>query len=158
AVPADRYRVSATIEFDHPLVRRQYASFDVTAGEFEREIAPARTFGFLKEAEALRARGLALGASHENAVVLDDDGIAAGGELRCRDEFVRHKVGDVVGDLALLGGRLRAHVIADRPSHAGNLELAKKIAAGAKKTMPERPIVDIQRIMQHLPHRYPMLL
>src|SRR5690606_9968882 len=64
AVPADRYRVSATIEFDHPLVRRQYASFDVTAGEFEREIAPARTFGFLKEAEALRARGLALGASH----------------------------------------------------------------------------------------------
>ena len=157
ALPADRYRVSATIEFDHPLVRRQYASFDVTAGEFEREIAPARTFGFLKEAEALRARGLARGATLENAVVLDDDGVAAGGELRFRDEFVRHKVGDVVGDLALLGGSIRAHVIADRPSHAGNLELARTIAAAAKK-VPDRPIVDITRIMQHLPHRYPMLL
>jgi UDP-3-O-[3-hydroxymyristoyl] N-acetylglucosamine deacetylase/3-hydroxyacyl-[acyl-carrier-protein] dehydratase len=157
ALPADRYRVSATIEFDHPLVRRQFASFDVTAGEFEREIAPARTFGFLREAEALRARGLARGASLENAVVLDDQGVASGGELRFRDEFVRHKVGDVVGDLALLGGSIRGHVIADRPSHAGNLELARKIAAGAKK-VPDRPIVDITRIMQHLPHRYPMLL
>jgi UDP-3-O-[3-hydroxymyristoyl] N-acetylglucosamine deacetylase/3-hydroxyacyl-[acyl-carrier-protein] dehydratase len=157
ALPAERYRVSATIEFDHPLVRRQFASFDVTSQEFEREIAPARTFGFLKEAEALRARGLARGVSLDNAVVLDEQGVAAGGALRFPDEFVRHKVGDLVGDLALLGGRLHAHVIAERPSHAGNLELARKIAAAVAKS-PTRPIVDIQRIMQHLPHRYPMLL
>ncbi|MGH7506405.1 MAG: 3-hydroxyacyl-ACP dehydratase FabZ, partial [Longimicrobiales bacterium] len=157
AVPADRLRVSATIEFDHPLVRRQFGSFDVTAAEFSREIAPARTFGFMKEAEALRARGLARGASLDNAVILDDSGVAAGGELRFRDEFVRHKIGDIVGDLALLGGRLRGHVVANRPSHAGNLELAQRLAASARRSSGV-PIVDIQKIMQHLPHRYPMLL
>jgi UDP-3-O-[3-hydroxymyristoyl] N-acetylglucosamine deacetylase/3-hydroxyacyl-[acyl-carrier-protein] dehydratase len=155
AVPAESYRVSATIEFDHPLVRRQFGSFEVTPAEFGREISGARTFGFLKEAESLRARGLALGASLENAVILDDEGVASG-ELRYRDEFVRHKIGDLVGDLALLGRRLRGHVIANRPSHAGNLELARKLAAADRNGAA--PTVDIQKIMQHLPHRYPMLL
>jgi UDP-3-O-[3-hydroxymyristoyl] N-acetylglucosamine deacetylase/3-hydroxyacyl-[acyl-carrier-protein] dehydratase len=155
AGPADSYRVSATIEFDHPLVRRQYGSFDVTAEEFGSEIARARTFGFLHEAEALRSRGLARGVTLENAIVLDDEGLASG-ELRYPDEFVRHKIGDVVGDLALLGRRLRAHVVANRPSHAGNLELARALIASAQDA--RAPIVDIQKIMQHLPHRYPMLL
>jgi len=155
ALPCPTFRVSASIAFDHPLVRRQYASFDVTVDDFGAEIARARTFGFLKEAEALRARGLALGATLENAIVLNETGIESG-ELRYRDEFVRHKIGDVVGDLALLGGRLRGHVIADRPSHAGNLELARGIEAAARAR--SEPIVDITRIMQYLPHRYPMLL
>jgi UDP-3-O-[3-hydroxymyristoyl] N-acetylglucosamine deacetylase/3-hydroxyacyl-[acyl-carrier-protein] dehydratase len=150
-------RISATIEFDHPLVQRQFGSFDVTAAEFSREIAPARTFGFMKEAEALRARGLARGATLQNAVVLDETGVAEGGELRFRDEFVRHKIGDIVGDLALIGGRVIGHVIANRPSHAGNLEIARRIAASAHRNAGI-PIVDIQKIMQHLPHRYPMLL
>jgi UDP-3-O-[3-hydroxymyristoyl] N-acetylglucosamine deacetylase/3-hydroxyacyl-[acyl-carrier-protein] dehydratase len=157
ATPADGLRISATIEFDHPLVRRQFGSFEVTASEFETEIARARTFGFLTEAESLYARGLARGVTRENTIVLDPDGgLAAGGELRFRDEFVRHKIGDMVGDLALLGGRLRAHVVAIRPSHAGNLELARRIATAAHGG--ESAIVDITRIMQHLPHRYPMLL
>ncbi|HEX7050075.1 MAG TPA: bifunctional UDP-3-O-[3-hydroxymyristoyl] N-acetylglucosamine deacetylase/3-hydroxyacyl-ACP dehydratase [Longimicrobiales bacterium] len=155
-VPAARFRVSATIEFDHPRIGRQYGSFDIGPESFAREVAPARTFGFLHEAEALRARGLALGATLENAVVLDADGVASG-ELRFPDEFVRHKVGDIIGDLALLGARVRGHVVADRPSHAGNLALAKQIraAAGPGSAMP---IVDIEKIMQYLPHRYPMLL
>ncbi len=80
----------------------------------------------------------------------------ASGELRYRDEFVRHKIGDLVGDLALLGRRLRGHVIANRPSHAGNLELARKLAAADRNGAA--PTVDIQKIMHPLPHRYPMLL
>ena len=155
-LPAPSFRVSAAIEFDHPLVRHQYASFEVTSEVFEREIAGARTFGFLKEAEELRARGLALGATLDNAIVLDAEGLAAG-ELRFPDEFVRHKIGDVVGDLALIGKRLRGHVMADRPSHAGNVALAKKVAE-AQSRDGAQPIVDIQTIMQYLPHRYPMLL
>jgi len=154
--PCEGLRVSATIEFDHPLIRRQFGSFDVTAGGFEKELAGARTFGFRREAEALRSRGLALGATLENAVILDDDGLASG-ELRWTDEFVRHKIGDIVGDLALTGRRVSAHVVADRPSHAGNIELARKLAAAAMHSA-QTPIIDIQRIMQYLQHRYPMLL
>jgi UDP-3-O-[3-hydroxymyristoyl] N-acetylglucosamine deacetylase/3-hydroxyacyl-[acyl-carrier-protein] dehydratase len=155
AVPADGYLISATIEFDHPLVRRQFGSFQVTPDEFGSEIAPARTFGFLRDAEALRARGLARGVTLDNTIVLDDTGLA-GGALRFTDEFVRHKIGDVVGDLALLGRRLRCHVVANRPSHAGNLEFARQLLVSAERN--SRPIVDIHGILQHLPHRYPMLL
>jgi UDP-3-O-[3-hydroxymyristoyl] N-acetylglucosamine deacetylase/3-hydroxyacyl-[acyl-carrier-protein] dehydratase len=156
AVPASTYRISATIEFDHPLVRRQYGSFEVTPDAFAAEIAGARTFGFLRDADSLRARGLARGVTLENTIVLNDTGLA-GGALRWTDEFVRHKVGDVVGDLALLGRRVQAHVIAERPSHAGNLALARALADAARREATV-PIVDIARIMQHLPHRYPMLL
>ena len=157
AVPAEQYRISSTIEFDHPLIRRQFASFDVDEDMFAREVSAARTFGFMNEADALRARGLAQGVTLDNAVVLNDTGIEQG-ELRWPDEFVRHKVGDIIGDLALLGGRLHAHVIADRPSHAGNLELARAIAESVRRSPAVQGIVDINRIMQHLPHRYPMLL
>jgi UDP-3-O-[3-hydroxymyristoyl] N-acetylglucosamine deacetylase/3-hydroxyacyl-[acyl-carrier-protein] dehydratase len=157
AVPADGWRISTTIEFDHPLIGRQFGSFDVSPDAFARELSAARTFGFVKEAEALRARGLAQGVTLENAIVLNDTGVEHG-ELRWPDEFVRHKIGDILGDLMLLGGRLRAHVIADRPSHAGNLALAKAIAEAARRSPAVQGIVDINRIMQHLPHRYPMLL
>lgn len=154
--PADVFRVSATIEFDHPVIGRQFASYDIGPASFEREVAGARTFGFVHEAEALKARGLARGATLENAVVLDENGVASG-ELRHPDEFVRHKIGDVVGDLALLGGRVRGHIVAERPSHAGNIALAKEIAR-AVRSRECSAIVDITKIMQYLPHRYPMLL
>ena len=157
AVPADDYRISATIEFDHPLIRRQFGSYDVTPDQFGSQLAAARTFGFMHEAEALIARGLVKGVTLENAIVLNDTGLASG-ELRFPDEFVRHKVGDIIGDLALIGKRIKAHIIADRPSHAGNLALTKALAATTQKGGNNPPIVDIQRIMQHLPHRYPMLL
>lgn len=154
--PSDTFRVSATINFDHPLIGRQFASFDIDSDSFEREIAPARTFGFLRDAQALRARGLAQGATLENALILDDEGLASG-ELRFRDEFVRHKIGDVVGDLGLLGARLRGHIVAERPSHTGNIALARELEAMSRQDQVQ-PIVDIQKIMQYLPHRYPMLL
>jgi UDP-3-O-[3-hydroxymyristoyl] N-acetylglucosamine deacetylase / 3-hydroxyacyl-[acyl-carrier-protein] dehydratase len=157
AVPDDTYRIAATIEFAHPLIRRQFGAFNVTCEEFATELSGARTFGFLKDAETLRERGLVKGVSFENAVVLDDDGVASG-ELRWADEFVRHKAGDVIGDLTLIGRRLRAQVIANRPSHAGNIALAQAIVRSATKSANGAPIVDINKIMQHLPHRYPMLL
>ncbi|MBI4540397.1 MAG: bifunctional UDP-3-O-[3-hydroxymyristoyl] N-acetylglucosamine deacetylase/3-hydroxyacyl-ACP dehydratase [Gemmatimonadetes bacterium] len=156
AVPGKGLRISATIEFAHPVIGRQYGSFPVDPDSFARELAPARTFGFLVDAETLRSRGLARGTSLENTVVLDEKGVMQG-ELRFPDEFLRHKVGDILGDLALLGARLEAHVVAERPSHRGNIRLVRAIAeAGAGE--PVLPIVDAQKIMQYLPHRYPMLL
>jgi UDP-3-O-[3-hydroxymyristoyl] N-acetylglucosamine deacetylase / 3-hydroxyacyl-[acyl-carrier-protein] dehydratase len=155
AVPADEFRIATTIEFDHPLIRRQFGAWDVGMAEFGTELARARTFGFMRDAEALRQRGLVKGVSMDNAVILDEAGVASG-ELRWADEFVRHKAGDVLGDLALIGRRIRAHVFATRPSHAGNVGLARAMVQGARSSA--QGIVDITKIMQHLPHRYPMLL
>ncbi len=157
AVPSDDFRVSATIEFDHPAIRRQYGSFGFAGDGFSDQIASARTFGFEAEAEALRARGLARGASLENTIVLSADGIL-NADLRFPDEFLRHKVGDLVGDLALLGARVDAHVIAERPSHAGNVALARRLREAGRRNPGGAPIVDTQKILEYLPHRFPMLL
>jgi UDP-3-O-[3-hydroxymyristoyl] N-acetylglucosamine deacetylase/3-hydroxyacyl-[acyl-carrier-protein] dehydratase len=156
--PSQDYRVSATIEFDHPLIGRQFASFRVGDPAFEQEVVPARTFCFARDVEAMRNRGLAMGGSQENAVVLTDDGVLEGTQLRFPDEFVRHKALDVVGDLALIGARLRAHVIAERPGHLGNVALARELVARAEKKALARPILNIEQISQYLPHRYPFLL
>jgi UDP-3-O-[3-hydroxymyristoyl] N-acetylglucosamine deacetylase / 3-hydroxyacyl-[acyl-carrier-protein] dehydratase len=156
--PARDYRVSTTIEFDHPLIGRQFGSFRVEDEAFEREVLPARTFGFLRDVEVMRGRGLAMGGSQENAVVLTDDGLVEGTRLRFADEFVRHKALDVVGDLALVGARIRAHVIAERPGHLGNVALARELVARAEKKALARPILNIEQITQYLPHRYPFLL
>ena len=155
AAPGTGLRISATIDFTHPTIGRRYGSFLVDEEGFRRDLASARTFGFKADAEALHARGLALGASLENAVVLDDDGVM-NESLRFEDEFLRHKVGDVVGDLTLLGARLDAHVVADRPSHAGNVALARAIRRHVRRS--GEPVADTSRIMEFLPHRYPMLL
>jgi UDP-3-O-[3-hydroxymyristoyl] N-acetylglucosamine deacetylase/3-hydroxyacyl-[acyl-carrier-protein] dehydratase len=156
ATRSDALRISATIDFAHPAIGRQFGSFAVDEDAFRRELAPARTFGFKADAEALRARGLARGASLENTVVLDEKGVMNDG-LRFDDEFLRHKIGDIVGDLALLGARVRAHVVAERPSHKGNVALASALRAEQRRTARET-VLDAARIMQCLPHRYPMLL
>ena len=156
ATPGPCLRVSATIDFAHRAIGRQFGTFAVDERGFREELAPARTFGFKDDAEKLRARGLALGASLENTVVLDESGVLNDG-LRFPDEFLRHKVGDVVGDLALLGARLQAHVVAERPSHACNIALAQAIL-DQQRLGSREPVLDIERIMAFLPHRYPMLL
>ena len=156
AEAANGLRISATIDFEHPVIGRQHGSFLIDEDSFGAEVAPARTFGFRAEAEALRARGLALGASLENVVVLDESGVMNDG-LRFEDEFLRHKIGDVAGDLALLGARLDAHILTERPSHGGNVELARALMAHDRQTS-RSPVMDITRIMEVLPHRYPMLL
>jgi UDP-3-O-[3-hydroxymyristoyl] N-acetylglucosamine deacetylase/3-hydroxyacyl-[acyl-carrier-protein] dehydratase len=156
AAPGDGLRISGSIDFDHVAIGRQYAAFVVDPESFATELAPARTFGFVTQWDDLRERGLALGANLENTIVLDDGEVLTE-DLRFPDEFVRHKIGDVVGDLALLNGRLDAHVVAERPSHEGNVALARAIAEHARRSGREA-IVDVGQIMQYLPHRYPMLL
>jgi UDP-3-O-[3-hydroxymyristoyl] N-acetylglucosamine deacetylase/3-hydroxyacyl-[acyl-carrier-protein] dehydratase len=153
--PAAALRLTTTIEWAHPLIGRQAGSFDITPDGFARELAPARTFGFLREAEALRARGLALGADLDSTLVLSEDGLV-GGELRWPDEFVRHKAGDIVGDLALVGGRVQAHIVATRPSHQGNIALARWLQRTGQRD--GGTVMDIGRILDVIPHRYPMLL
>ncbi len=153
--PAPRLRLSVMIEFPHPLIGRQTGTYDVTADGFAADLGGARTFGFMHEVEALRKKGLIVGASTENAVVLDERGVV-GGTLRWPDEFVRHKAADIVGDLALLGGRLKAHVVAEKPSHRGNVALGNAISRRA--ALSGRPPLDIRHVLDVLPHRYPMLL
>jgi len=153
--PAPQLRLSVMIDFPHPLIGRQMGSYDVTPEGFAEQLAGARTFGFVHEVEALRKKGLIVGASVENAVVLDDQGLV-GSALRWPDEFVRHKAADLVGDLTLLGGRLKAHVVAEKPSHRGNVALGQAISRRA--ALAGRPPLDIRHVLDVLPHRYPMLL
>jgi UDP-3-O-[3-hydroxymyristoyl] N-acetylglucosamine deacetylase len=126
--PAEEYRVTCEIEFDHPVVGHQTRSASITNGDFARDLAPARTFGFLAEVEALRAAGLIQGGSLENAIVLTPEGgMLNDVGLRWRDEFVRHKIVDIVGDLALFGLPVLGHVVADRAGHALHTQLVAKV-------------------------------
>lgn len=157
--PGSRLRVSAQIDFENPAIGRQFASGEVAGDVFCREMAPARTFGLRSWQEELEERGLARGASHENTVVLDEDGLAGDApDLRFPDEFVRHKIVDLVGDLALLGTRLRAHVMAERPSHAGNVALVRELARRRRAAERDGPVLGVDDILRYLPHRYPFLL
>ncbi len=115
--PADEFRISYTISFDHPLLRHQSRSVVVTPDTFAEDLAPARTFGFLKDLEMLRQQGLTLGGSLDNAVVLGETGVL-NNTLRFEDEFVRHKILDAIGDLALVGAPIIGHVVAHRGGHA----------------------------------------
>jgi UDP-3-O-[3-hydroxymyristoyl] N-acetylglucosamine deacetylase/3-hydroxyacyl-[acyl-carrier-protein] dehydratase len=153
--PADEFRLTVSVEWDHPVIGRQSGEWAINADTFGREIAGARTFGFESEVAELRSRGFALGGAVENVIVLSDDGVV-GTTLRWPDEFVRHKAGDVIGDIALIGGRLKAHITADRPSHQGNVALAQRLIRTAERQGGH--VLEISRIMEILPHRYPFLL
>jgi len=124
--PSDTYSVSYTINFRHPLIGKETFSVDLSDGNYLREIAPARTFGFLHQAEAMRQQGLIRGASTENALVLTPDGLM-NPPLRYRDEFVRHKVLDLIGDLALLGKQILGNVVADRAGHAMHTAVVSRL-------------------------------
>lgn len=128
ALPAAEFWVSAVYEHPHPAVGRQEATFPVTPEVFAREIAPARTFGYLAEEAELRERGLARGASLENALVIGESGYLA--PLRFPNELARHKLLDLLGDLALLGARPSMHVMAVRAGHGTHHRLAEELAAG----------------------------
>ena len=125
-VEDDSYSVSYSIDFPHPLIGQTAFEVDLSRDLYTRDIAPARTFGFLHEAEALRNMGLIRGASEENAIVLTRDGVK-NGPLRYTDEFVRHKVLDLIGDLALLGHRVLGRVVADRAGHAMHTALVSRL-------------------------------
>ncbi len=124
--PSEHFKVTYSIAFDHPLLRHQSRTMRINEDSFVEEIAPARTFGFLKEVEMLRQQGLALGGSLENAIVIGDTGVL-NNALRFDDEFVRHKILDVIGDLALVGYPLIGHVVAHRGGHALHTAFAAQV-------------------------------
>ena len=115
--PSDHLRISYTVDFEHPVIAKQSCSFAVTKDEFIRELAPARTFGFLSEIRQLMKMGLAQGGCLDNAVVVNDHRIL-NPNLRFKDEFVRHKALDLLGDLALLGAPVLGHVVAHKAGHS----------------------------------------
>ena len=123
--PADTFEVDYSIDFNHALVGKQRVTLDVTEESFRNELSSARTFCFLKDVHAMRSRGLALGGSVDSAVVIGEDGFLS--NPRMKDEFVRHKALDVVGDLALMGFRLRGRVVAECAGHALHAELVRAL-------------------------------
>ena len=145
----------------------QFLSTDIVPELFEREIAPARTFVYYEDVEPLIEKNLIKGGSLENAVVVRGDAVLSKEPLRFQDEFVRHKILDIVGDLALVGCRIRGHLIAVKPGHAANAELARAVAKEqSRRNALALPRVvpkgdgglDSEEIMQILPHRYPFLM
>ena len=137
AYPHDGFAVDYTIDFKHPQIGRQKLSLEITPQIFSEELAKARTFGFLKEVEYLHANGLALGGSLDNAVVLDDYGILNDGGLRYADEFVRHKILDFVGDMAVLEKPLQGRFEVYASGHALNNSFLKYLNANAEDYLEE---------------------
>lgn len=191
AVPQDEFRITVMVDYGSEVLGTQHASM-YHIGEFKTEIAPCRTFVFLRELEALIAHNLIKGGDLDNAIVLVDSdvpedklnhlrkvfnkpdvevkgrGVLNNTKLRFFNEPARHKLLDIVGDLALVGKPMKIHVLAARPGHAGNIDFAKKLKALAKKQKIEKdypkvdlnqaPLLNINDIMKILPHRQPMLL
>jgi UDP-3-O-[3-hydroxymyristoyl] N-acetylglucosamine deacetylase len=126
--PASVFSVSCLIEFPHPMIGTQRYEIEIADGHFSQQLASARTFGFLDEIESLRNMGLARGGSLDNAIVLTPEGGILNREgLRCADEFVRHKIIDIIGDLALLGMPVLGHVEAERSGHGVHTALVGRV-------------------------------
>jgi UDP-3-O-[3-hydroxymyristoyl] N-acetylglucosamine deacetylase len=142
-VPADTFRISYTLDNDHPAIGTQVLSWTPTEESFVAEYAPARTYGFLKDLGFLRKSGRALGGSLDNTIVIGKSATLNG--LRYRDEFVRHKVLDLIGDLALLGRRITGHVIARNAGHALNFELVVAVqrALGLERRAAVRTVASL---------------
>ncbi|MGD0179563.1 MAG: UDP-3-O-acyl-N-acetylglucosamine deacetylase [Terriglobales bacterium] len=141
--PADTYSVSYTIDFPHPLIGKETLSVELANGNYFREIAAARTFGSRQDEKTLRNMGLIRGASRENCVVLTKDGIE-NPPLRFADEFVRHKVLDLIGDLALLGKQILGNVVADRAGHAMHTALVSRLLRD--RTLWEETTMEEQQV------------
>ena len=125
--PYDGTRITYRLFYTHPAFGEQKMGVDITATKFINELAPARTFGFLRDVEMLKSRGLAKGGSLDNAIVLGDTDVINGGSLRFKNEFVRHKILDAIGDLSLIGLPIYGHVIANKSGHTLHVKLLKKI-------------------------------
>jgi UDP-3-O-[3-hydroxymyristoyl] N-acetylglucosamine deacetylase/3-hydroxyacyl-[acyl-carrier-protein] dehydratase len=167
ALPSAEFRISYTLSYEGlPLLRSGYLDYKYTPDYFQNEIAPARTFCLEEEADDLQGKGLGAGANYENTLVVGKKGVIKN-KLRFEDEFVRHKILDLIGDLYLLGCPLKAHVIAIKSGHELNLRLLKKIrqqkerlyssAVALNYTAIEGEQLDTQAIMRILPHRQPFL-
>ncbi|MGL4969304.1 MAG: UDP-3-O-acyl-N-acetylglucosamine deacetylase [Fusobacteriaceae bacterium] len=127
ALPYDGYKITYGIRFEHTFLKSQLAEFEIDLETYKKEIARARTFGFDYEVEYLKKNNLALGGTLENAIVIKSDGVMNPGGLRYEDEFVRHKMLDIIGDLKVLNRPIQGHIIAIKAGHAINIELGKKL-------------------------------
>jgi UDP-3-O-[3-hydroxymyristoyl] N-acetylglucosamine deacetylase/3-hydroxyacyl-[acyl-carrier-protein] dehydratase len=166
-LPDDKFRISCTQAGPNNQFA-QFLSMEITPAVFEREIAPARTFVYYEDVKPLMDKNLIKGGSLENAIVVRGDAVLSKEPLRFSDEFVRHKILDIIGDLALAGRRLRGHVVAVKPGHATNADLARLIAreqtrrsaVAAPRAMPTAGDsgFDTDQVMQILPHRFPFLM
>jgi UDP-3-O-[3-hydroxymyristoyl] N-acetylglucosamine deacetylase/3-hydroxyacyl-[acyl-carrier-protein] dehydratase len=162
AEPYRGFRITFTIDYPHPAIGRQTLSLDIDPRTFLKDIAPARTFVLERDLEHLRAQGWIRGGSMDRAIVVGDKGVLNPEPLRFPDEFVRHKILDLLGDLSLLGGPLLGHVTALRSGHQGHVAFVQRL----KQTLPlpgRRPGSppgewDVTAITDILPHRYPFLL
>ncbi len=167
-LPSDEFKVSTTIDYKHHILKSQYGSFTITKEIFEKEIAPARTYCFEHEIESLKRRGLARGGSLENAVVIGQNGIH-NKDLRFPDEFVRHKILDLMGDVYLIGKPLKVHIIAIRCGHAANIALTRKLGKLSDKSAGSQAsrifkeeefagkVLGLEEIQSIIPHRPPFL-
>jgi len=126
-VPYDGTKVTYRLYYTHPAFGEQKMEIDITRSQFISELAPARTFGFLRDVEMLKSRGLARGGSLENAIVLGDKDVINGGKIRFKNEFVRHKILDAVGDMSLLGYPMFGHILANKSGHTLHIKLLRKI-------------------------------
>lgn len=163
ALPYDGFRISFTIVYGNALVGTQYIELDITPESFAEHIASARTFALFEDIEALQKAGMIRGGTLSNAVVVKDNRILNEDGLRFPDEFVRHKVLDLLGDLTLLGRPLRGHVVSVRSGHKSDVAFVRKAdatlnGAGRFEPMLDRTYFDINEITRIMPHRYPLLL
>jgi UDP-3-O-[3-hydroxymyristoyl] N-acetylglucosamine deacetylase len=134
--PDDKLIISYRIEYEHPSIQVQELSLEVNPQNFEEEIAPARTFGFLEDVPALQKQGLALGGSYQNTVVLDKTHVI-NGPLRFPDEFVRHKILDLIGDLSLLGYPITGHFSAQKAGHALHVQAVRFLSENPEYASPK---------------------
>jgi UDP-3-O-[3-hydroxymyristoyl] N-acetylglucosamine deacetylase / 3-hydroxyacyl-[acyl-carrier-protein] dehydratase len=165
--PSDKLKISYTLDYNNHFIKSDFLEIAVDSDLFKKDIAPARTFCLEEEVEELKKKGLGKGANYENALVVGKKGVI-NNELRFEDEFIRHKVLDLLGDLYILGHPLKGHIIAMKSGHSLNLKLVKKIAqqnpqksglttGGSAYSLPAGQIMNIEEIMQILPHRQPFL-
>jgi UDP-3-O-[3-hydroxymyristoyl] N-acetylglucosamine deacetylase len=125
--PSERTSISYFIDFNHPLLKEQSMHYQLTEETFLREVSEARTFGFIRDVKTLQANGLAKGASLENALALDENSVLNEDGLRFRDEFVRHKILDLIGDLSLVGMPIIGHIVAHKSGHRMNAQMVGKL-------------------------------
>src|SRR5213078_1624947 len=165
-LPDEKFRISCTQAGPNNRFT-QFFSAEISPGFYEREIAPARTFVYYEEVAPLMEKNLIKGGSLENAIVVRGDAVLSKEPLRFADEFARHKILDIIGDIALIGTRIRGHIIAVKPGHAANAELARAIvkqhakitALSVPRTFPPgEGGLDINQVMEILPHRFPFLM
>jgi len=152
--PAETTSISCFIDFNHPLLKEQSLQYQPTEERFLREVSDARTFGFMSDVKTLQANGLAQGASLENAVAIGEDSVLNKDGLRYRDEFVRHKILDLIGDLSLVGMPIIGHIVAHKSGHGLNAQMVSKLLNSPQNWIlvgsPEEAGVDQQEpLLQH---------